>query len=317
MMELEANPDFYQGKPKIERVVFKFGGSAHLTELLSGNVDVVQDFNAAEIPKLPADGRFRVNQASHSGYLHAIYWNHHHPLFRNSMVRRALTLAINRHELVQVQNFPENTPIFDGILPAWRPLAGVELPEPLPYDLERAKQLLEEAGWRDQDGDGIRERAGEEARFTALAHAEEMMQSATYVQEQLLWVGIQMEVRPLSSGALWARLRAGEFEAVFGRIWSEPTLILRDKWFSPGSPIGYSNPQIVKLLQDAVITFDSEAMDQIYRELMPIFREDLPMTFLYPAVRTHVAHRRIRGLKNFGRDGPVAEMEHLWLEEEK
>jgi peptide/nickel transport system substrate-binding protein len=233
------------------------------------------------------------------------------------MVRRALTLAINRRELVQVQNFHENTPIFDGILPAWRPLAREELPEPLSYDPERAKQLLEEAGWSDQDGDGIRKRAEEEARFTALAHAEEMVQPAIYVQEQLRRMGIQMEVRPLASGALWARLRAGEFEALFGRFRSDPILILRDKLFSPGSPIGYTNPQIVKLLKDAVITFDSEAMDQIYRELMPIFCEELPMTFLYPAVRTHVAHRRLRGLENFRWPNPVEVMEYLWLEEEK
>jgi peptide/nickel transport system substrate-binding protein len=317
MMELEANPDFYRGKPKIERVVFKFGGVASLTELLSGNVDVVQDFNPADIPKLLADGRFRVYQVSHGYFLYPIYWNHRHPLFRDPMVRRALTLAINRRELVQVQNFPENTPIFDGIMPNWYRLMPRKLPEPLPYDPELAKQLLEEAGWHDQDGDGIRERAGEAAKFTAMAQEEYMLQPAIYVQSQLRRVGIQMEVRPLASDSLRARLRAGEFEAVFFYFENSPRPILRDKWFSPGSPIGYTNPRIVKLLQAAVITFDFEAKDQIYRELMTIFCEELPMTFLYPIVVTNVAHRRLRGLENFRRTDPVADMEHLWIKEEK
>ena len=315
MMELEANPDFYRGKPKIQRVVFKFGGSAPLTELLSGNVDVAQEINPADIPKLVADDRFRVYQTSYGYWLYPIYWNHRHPLFREPMVRRALTLAINRRELVQVRNFPENTPIFDGIF-TWRQLARREFPEPLPYDPKWAKQLLELAGWRDQDGDGIRERAGEEAKFTAMALAEEMMQPAIYVQAQLRRVGIQMEVRPLASGALRARLRAGEFDAVFDRFESGPRQILRDKWFGPGSPIGYTNPQIVKLLQDAVITFNSDARDQIYRELMTIFREELPMTFLYPKVGTHVAHRRLRGLESFQWANPVTNMENLWLEDD-
>jgi peptide/nickel transport system substrate-binding protein len=316
MMELEANSDFYQGKPKIERVVFKFGGSAHLTELLSGNVDVVPNFNPADIPKLAADDRFRVYQMSYTWSLYPIYWNHHHPLFRDSMVRRALTLAINRRELVQVQNYPENTPIFDVIY-TWRQFVRGELPEPLPYDPERAKQLLEEAGWRDQDGDGIRERAGEEARFTAMALEEKMVQPAIYVQEQLRRVGIQMEVRPMADGPLRARLRAGEFEAVFDNFVNLPRYILNSKWFSPGSPIGYTNPQIVKLLQAAAITFEFEARDQIYRELMTIFREEIPMTFLFPGMVTHVAHRRLRGLENSSRPELIRKMAGLWLEEEK
>jgi ABC-type transport system substrate-binding protein len=234
------------------------------------------------------------------------------------MIRRALTLAINRRELVQVQNFPENTPIFDGLFTMPQFLRG-ELPEPLPYDPERAKQLLEKAGWSDQDGDGTRERAGEEARFTALVRAEEMLQPAIYVQEQLRRVGIQMEVRPLAPGSLRARLRAGEFEAAFDHFRNWPRAILREKWFSPGSPIGYTNPQIVKLLQDSaiVLDFDFEANDQLHRELMTILCEELPITFLYPYVMTQVAHRRLRGLKNLPWPHPVAEMEHLWIEEEK
>lgn len=315
MMELEANPDFYRGKPKIERVVFKFGGGTPLTELLSGNVDVVQEINPTDLPKLVADDRFRIYQAFDAYWLYPIYWNHRHPLFRDPMVRRALTLAINRHELVQVRNFPEDTPIFDGIF-TWHQLVRREFPEPLPYDPERAEQLLEAAGWHDQDGDGIRARAGEQARFTAMVLAEEMVQPAIYVQAQLRRVGIQMEVSPLASGALRARLRAGEFDAVFDRFENGSRQILRDNWFGPASPIGYTNPQIVRLLQDALITFDSEAMDQIYRKLMTIFRAELPMTFLHPGVHTHVAHRRLRGLESAQWANPVTKMADLWLEED-
>ena len=135
-------------------------------------------------------------------------------------------------------------------------------------------------------------------------------------QAQLRRVGIQMEVRPLASGALRERLRSGEFDAVFDRFENGSRQILRDKWFGPGSPIGYTNPQIVKLLQDAVITFNSDARDQIYRELMTIFREELPMTFLYGKVDTHVAHRRLRGLKSLQGANPVGAMEDLWLEDD-
>ena len=61
MMEFEANPDYYKGKPKIDRVVLKFTGeAAGLTELLSGNVDAITEINSTEILKLAADPRFRL-----------------------------------------------------------------------------------------------------------------------------------------------------------------------------------------------------------------------------------------------------------------
>ncbi|MHC4489773.1 MAG: ABC transporter substrate-binding protein, partial [Planctomycetota bacterium] len=61
MIELEANPDYYRGKPKIERLVLKFGGYP-LTELMSGNVDCI-DISSLEAIKLADDPRFRVYQA--------------------------------------------------------------------------------------------------------------------------------------------------------------------------------------------------------------------------------------------------------------
>ena len=60
MMEFEANPDFYKGKPKIERLVLKFGPDTQLQELLSGNVDAVHHFATTQIPGLGEDPRFRL-----------------------------------------------------------------------------------------------------------------------------------------------------------------------------------------------------------------------------------------------------------------
>ena len=117
MIEYEANPDYYRGKPKIERVVNKYGGGAPLIELLSGNVDVAA-VNQADIPKLAGDPRFRLYYGVHWHRLFAIHWNQRHPLFRDPRVRRALTLAINRRELLQVLNLPEDLPIVDGMYTA-------------------------------------------------------------------------------------------------------------------------------------------------------------------------------------------------------
>ncbi|MFQ5739636.1 MAG: ABC transporter substrate-binding protein [Acidobacteriota bacterium] len=254
MIELEANPDYYRGKPRIERVILKFGGSRALIELLSGNVDAVSFFNRVEVPKLARDPRFQVYHETGPGWLLAIYWNHHNPLFGDPSVRRALTLAINRRELTQVLNYPEDTPIFDVIFTG-RQFRRGELPPPLPYDAQRARGLLKDAGWLDTDGDGVLEREGKEFRFTAIVPAgggyegNALTQSAVYVQERLRKVGIRMEVSALEAYIVRQRAREGEFEAAFTQFFNRTKGHLL--WFGERSPIGYHNPTVSELLIEA------------------------------------------------------------------
>jgi len=97
LMELEANPDYCCGKPRIERVVLKFAGGAPLTELLSGNVDVAQ-VSPVELPALAADPRFEAHYYGTGRVTVHLFWNHQNALFEQADVRRALTLAIDRRE---------------------------------------------------------------------------------------------------------------------------------------------------------------------------------------------------------------------------
>jgi len=323
MMEFEANPDFYKGKPKIERLVLKFGPSTQLLELLSGNVDMTGAFPPNQIPGLGEDPRFRVYfNESNITWAHGIFWNQRHPLFRDAVVRRALTLAINRRELLEVLNYSSpDLPIFDVIYTR-RQYLQRQLPEPLPYDPELAKQLLEAAGWQDEDGDGVRERAGAEARFTLLAHRGQGIQylgerAAVYVQDQLRRVGIRVDVQILDRSVITERVRfAGEFDAAFYRTPRAAYRMLRWNLFGEGSRMGYHNPELVRLLREAVdMGADPEVEDRIYRELWDIFRADLPITFVRTQIGHVVAHRRIRGLSSPWRAEPNMNMEDLWLED--
>jgi peptide/nickel transport system substrate-binding protein len=327
MIELEANPDYYLGKPKIERVVLKFGGNP-LIELLSGNVDVVSGFNPVDIPKVVEDKRFNVYHSVYGGSIEAIWWNHRHPFFGDARVRRALTLAINRRELHQVLNLPDDLPIFDVVCTE-RQFQRGELPEPLPYDPELAKQLLEEAGWRDEDGNGIRERAGQEFHFTAIAGAgggepNTRITAATYIQDQFRRVGVRMEIQPLAPGV---SQRGRDFEARFFRFLnsmgfdnSRYGILGIIPFFGAGqeeSPIGYANPEVIALIEKAKKITVPKELELIYRKLMPIIGADLPVTFLYPKVNTFVVHRRIRGFSSsYFRPWVEEEIEHLWIEEE-
>ena len=319
MMEFEANPDYYRGTPRIERVVLKFGAPS-INELLSGNVDVIQYVNRMDLLTLAGDPRFRMYHSSNGEVVTAIYWNQRHPPFRDRKVRRALTLAINRRELHELVNLPPETPIFDVLLTG-RQLQRGEFPKPLPYDPEAARHLLEEAGWRDLDGDGIRERHGAPFRFTTLIprpYWADMFgeQAAVYIREQLRRVGIQMEILILDRPAVDARLEAGEFEAAIESNRGVSEHINPGRYYGEGALFGYTNPTAIDLLKQAEATMNPDELDRIYRELWPIFQADQPATFLYPALFTTVAHRRVRGLSTPHRFQPFRGIDDLWLEDE-
>lgn len=313
MTEFKANPEYYKGKPKIDQVILKFGsGRSLLTELLSGNVDAAKA-RLADIPKLNKDPRFRVYY-QWQWWIRSIFWNHRSPLFRESIIRKALTMAINRLELARVLDYPENVPLFDGITTYSQQLKG-ELPTPLPFDPERAIQLLEEAGWFDENGNGIREKDGREFRFTALVEQD---REAVFVQDQLRRVGIRMDIQALQWSLIQKRRKAGDFEAVFVRFQNELEPGSGHKSFlGKNSEIGYKNPEMIHLLGLVQNEMDPKERELIYKQIEPIFKSDLPITVLFPEPFTYIAHRRIRGLEDQPRPDPIWFLENLWIEEEE
>jgi len=316
MMEFEANPAYFQGKPKIERVVLKFVGEAGLAELLSGNADVVLNAASAQIPFVAKDPRFRVYHHVFSSGGSAIFWKCDHPLFRDARVRRALTLAIDRRALLGLMNLPSDLPLTDGVFTK-RQFMRREFPEPLPYDPLQSRALLDAAGWQDRDGDGVREREGRPFRFTATVSrtAQDSDRLAVYVQAQFRQLGVQMEVQFRDIALLWGRrFTGGEFEAVLHHHQPGPGSLRRD--FGRNNRIGYHNPDMVRLTDQAAATADPDELDRIYLALTEILRADLPMTRLVPRAVPTFAHRRVEGLSTPFHASPDTYIEDLWLEQQ-
>ncbi len=312
MMELEINPDYVLGRPRIERVILKFGPPS-LPELLSGSVDAISFIDPMELLKLLDDSRFR-RYDQPSPFVRTIFWNHRHRFFREASVRRALTLAINRRELLGVRNLPADLPLFDVIFSEGQ---RYSLPDPLPYDPENARRLLEEAGWVDEDGDGIRERSGERFRFDVLVATTEERE-AVYVQAQLRRVGVHMDIISRGErGQVFQQVRDGDFEAAISRLIMSPSSREGQLgFFGENSHIGYANQRAHQLLEMAAATQNPQTVDTLYRELMEIFQADHPVIFLYSIQSTHVVHRRLAGLSSPHRADPLMDMEYLWLEDE-
>lgn len=313
-MEFEANPDYVFGRSKIDRLILKFGPPS-VTELLSGNVDAVSRFRKSDVIAIKNDPRFRVYYEVWDDILalQVIFWNQRNPLFADPRVRRALTLAINRRELLRALTMWEHLPTVDVVYTERQYWQGA-LPKALPYDRELAGRLLDQTGWRDLDGDGVRERDGRQFRFPLMVDSE-WQAAAVYVQAQLRQVGIRMDITIVEGRAGGDRLRAGDFDAALGLLWSEiPELV---RFFGEDSPIGYRNARVIKLLGAAQNTRNPDEMDEIFRGLMSEFGEDLPFTSLVLSVETYVVHRRVKGLSTPFRANPLWSLEHLWIEDER
>ena len=311
MVELEANPDYYKGTPGIARVVLKFAGEAGLTELLSGNVDAVLEANLAQVRSIGNDSRFRTFTSPWILRSKVIYWQNEHPLFRDRDIRRALSLAINRRELLQLVKIPSQFPLADGVYTA-RQYQRDALPEPR-YDPAEASRLLDEAGWRARGPGGLRERGGVEFRFTALTRTgpgwDEM---ALYVQDQLHDLGVRMELQSVERGALSNRLKSRTFEAIVSDF-GYSTGNLAD-YFGEAGRSGYRNPQLTRLIEQAKATTDPQGVEQVYREISDILRADQPVTYLLPVTATNIVHRRVSGLSRV-RANPLEFTEEVSLDD--
>ena len=99
LMEFEANPDYVFGEPRVKRVILKFVEGAGLSELLSGNVDIVKWLDdPGQIRQLSDNSDFEIHYAFWEQRSRAIYWRCDHPVLSDVRVRRAIDLGIDRRE---------------------------------------------------------------------------------------------------------------------------------------------------------------------------------------------------------------------------
>ena len=313
MVELEANPDFFEGPPSIDRLIIKFGGGSGITELLSGNVDVLTHLNQADIPKLGNDPRFEVYHHVHPQlpWFMTILWNHRHPAFADPRVRRALTMAIDRPALLQAVNLPPDIVITDAPVAAQH--QREQLPEPMPYDPEGARTLLAEAGWLPGDTDAGTTGGQNSLRFEALVRARTVSeQLAVIVQAELRRIGVDMQIQMLDRSVVGSRVRSGDFDAAFHPLWNHVDGYLN--WFGPQGPLGYRNMEVVQLLQSVKETMDRAQLDSLYGRLTSLIQRDIPVTFLFAEAQSYAVPRWLRGLESPYRADPIQFVERLWIE---
>jgi peptide/nickel transport system substrate-binding protein len=319
MVELEANLDYYLGRPSVDRVrlQFKTGGQGQtgVMELLAGNVDVVGGLSPIEASMLdeePGLESYYVYQALSVWLL----WNFTDSRFSDLRVRQALAHATDRVELQRVLGFPDGVPITDGVFFLCDP-QNIQVPEPYAYDPERAQRLLAEVGWRDSDRDGVLDRDGEPFAFTLLLTRDAAM-TAVFVQDQLRRIGIDMRLQTLDWSVVAARFEAGDFESIIvPLVTPERTVVGMD------SPLGMRDRELAQAVAAATTEPDLDRRLRLWNIAGGQYRDLAPALFLHSMMTVLMADERLMGI---GEPGAITGrmswrhafggLEHLWVGED-
>jgi len=237
-------------------------------------------------------------------------WQCKSKLFGDPRVRRAMTLATNR-KAWQKEIFLNQAIFPTGI-------AFTESPEydrtvkPWPYDLDAAKRLLEEAGWKDTDGNGVLDKVidGEkrEFRFKLLktsGNSPEIDATTQDWQQSLRKIGVIMELDPAEWNLFIKKVQDREFEA-YSMAWYhgddfDPKTVFHSRLIDiPGSNnfVQWSNKRADEIIDLLNTTFDLPKRYELCHELHRIFHEEQPYTNLWSWRNSVAIDSRVGGLEN-------------------
>ncbi len=303
---LVANKKYFEGRPYIERRIFRFipDTSTLFMELKAGGIDEmglspVQ--YARQTSTTDFTNRFNRFRYPSSAYLYLGY-NLRHPLFKDRLVRRAITAAINKDELIQGVLFGMGRKA-DGPMIPGRWAHNTALSD-IPHNPREAQRLLAQAGWL-PGPDGMLYKDGKPLRFTVLTNQgnQQRLMTAQIIQQRLKMVGIDMRIRVVEWAAFIKEfINKGAFESVLLAWQTSPDPDLFDVWHSsktqPGELnfIGFSHPEVDRLLEVGRRSFDQRIRKKAYDRIQEILVEEQPYTFLYIPDALPVVAARVRGV---------------------
>ncbi|TVR23192.1 MAG: glutathione ABC transporter substrate-binding protein [Anaerolineaceae bacterium] len=293
---LERNEDYWGDAPAIDTVIFTVvqEDGARIIEIEAGTIDVAVRVPPADIPRLEMnpDVDVLITPGLRTIY---IFFNVTEPPFDDVRVRQAVNYAVDNEAIV--------ASLFDGAAlvsqsPFAPPIFGYSEQEPYARDLDRARELLEEAGVEPGTVVQLYHPTGRYSQDALVSDA---------VRSQLREIGLEVELRTLewTQYVPHVRREAPENDIQFAMLgWGVPTMdadyALFALFHSTEHPPGfngafYDNPEVDALLEEARSTLDPEARLAAYDEAISIIWEDAPWLFLYSEIQVTAIRNNVSG----------------------
>lgn len=306
-IKLSRNANSVLGPATIEKLISRIipDKSAQFLELMADNIDsmALDPIKYSRIipvrPKLKKNLNLYKELGNSYTYLG---FNLKHKPFDDIRVRKAINYAIDKQEIIDGVYLGLGINIASPYKPGTR-WSNAKL-TPYPYNPDKARALLKEAGFEDSNGDGILERNGKPFAFEIITNQnKEREKSAVIIQRRLKQVGIDVKIRALEWASFISRfINTGDFDVVI-LGWSlgldpDQYSIWHSSQQAPGqfNFVGYSNPKVDQLLEQGRVEFDPDKRMKIYHEFAKALLEDSPIIYLSAGYGLTAVHKRVQGI---------------------
>jgi peptide/nickel transport system substrate-binding protein len=294
------------GPPRIDEVVYRLiPEPATLTAAFQRGEAQLLDFVAAtDVARLrqagfASDIEVQITPGVPSTY----HFNTQREPTNDVRVRQAVAYAINKGALQQSPAYGQGLirPVYSYLTRTnWAHNAELEASRPYAYDAQRARRLLEEAGWR-AGADGLRSKDGRPLMLEMLSFAPFPISTTTdlIVQGQLREVGIGTEIRRVDLAALFAGMRAGQFHMVLTAVSGfDPESSLRRAFYSTGGAnwSRYRDPEVDRLIERGGEELNVAQRRAIYRQTQDAIFKDLPALPIVPFTGIVMKHKNVTGI---------------------
>jgi len=306
------NDDYWGGAPALDRIVFQIVPEANALalQLQAGAVDGVDGLDPEQLPVAQALTSVRVYRTASLAYEH-LDFNCEHPILKDARVRRALAAATDRDAIARHVYAGLAQPAradVQPLMPWYEPAADTANA----FDPARARLLLGQAGWRDVDGDGIRERDGKPLRLelstTAGRAAREKVQQV--LQQQWRDVGVDVVIRNYNPAVLFGspeqggRLRTGRFDiALFGWVQQpDPSGMVQIYGSRFVPPDGQNMARFRDRAVDSLLALGAaqgaaELRAHVFQQVESILLEQVPVVPLVWLVEVDAMPARLHGFR--------------------
>jgi peptide/nickel transport system substrate-binding protein len=300
-----APPFFeHQGPAYLQEIEFRFYGdpATRAPALESGEVDVMGEIAPVDAARLDDDERFNLLPVPVPGEPLQMHVNTARPPTDDLRVRQALLVAMDRQAIVDAVFMGYSPPAFGPLNRAtWGYDPSVETL--YPHDSAQAERLLEEAGWRDTDGDGVRDQDGQpltlETKLMSWGYLPEVGQM---LQEQYRQVGIQLDLQVLAFPAAVQAAAEGKHHLIPFTLSSSDPHILSSSYHSSQAEGGFNwskvrDEELDALLDAGMVALDEQARAAIYAEVQQRIMRNVYVLPIRDYVNLNVASARVRGLR--------------------
>ncbi|NJD23165.1 MAG: hypothetical protein FIA82_10940 [Melioribacter sp.] len=321
---IATSESIYSSPTQIKELIFKIipDYTSRLYQLKNNDIDLTEFIKPEDVENLASQGKFVLKQRTGREYDYlGLRTNSAENknsaktgLFDSPRIRKAISMAINRESIVQEHLRNKGSLMSNPVAPIFSSVLNKNV-NPLPFDLNEAKLILNSEGWNDSNNDGYLDKNGNMFSFTLNFPSGNPLReyTAIRIQNNLKAAGIKVELKGLEPTVFFEKMFNKQFEAWLAG-WSIPVpLNLKPYWHSDpklaqGNLSSYKNKRVDEILNALDLRLPNNVRNNLIKEFQKIISEDQPVVFLFWIDNSVAINSRLQNVKVT----PLATIQKCW-----